>query len=115
MIDNLAHPIAYSLVVMIGGSFQMEVGKGLVHPHQTLLDDVQINTSAYVVVKVDMLHENMKNMNLEVPPDDTRLTLWDVITRRVQWRRIYIDVDLSAAASVLTTSQPNTATALIFN
>jgi hypothetical protein len=83
MIDNLAHPIAYSLVVMIGGSFQMEVGKGLVHPHQTLLDDVQINASAYVVVKVDMVHENMKNMNLKVPPDDTTLTLWDMITRRV--------------------------------
>jgi hypothetical protein len=83
MIDNLAHPTACSLVVMIGGSFQMEVGKGLVHPHQTPLDDVQINASAYVVVKVDMVHENMKNMNLEVPPDDTTLTLWDMITRRV--------------------------------
>jgi hypothetical protein len=51
----------------------MEIGKGLVYPHQALLDEV----------KVDMVHENMKNMTLEVPPDDTTLTMWDVITIRV--------------------------------
>jgi hypothetical protein len=67
MIDNLAQLIAYNLVVMIEGSFRMEVGKGLVYPHQTLLDDVQINASSYVVVKVDMVHENTKNLKLEVP------------------------------------------------
>jgi hypothetical protein len=39
-IDNLAQPTACNLVVMIGGSYQIEVGKGLVYPHQTLLDDV---------------------------------------------------------------------------
>jgi hypothetical protein len=38
----------------------MEVGRGLVYPHQTLLDDVQIDTSSYVVFKVDMVHENSK-------------------------------------------------------
>jgi hypothetical protein len=38
----------------------MEVRKGLVYPHQTLLDDVQINASAYVVVNVDMVYENAK-------------------------------------------------------
>jgi hypothetical protein len=31
-----------------------------VYPHQTLLDDVQIDTSSYVVFKVDMVHENSK-------------------------------------------------------
>jgi hypothetical protein len=45
----------------------MEVEKGLVYTHQTLLDDIQIDASAYVVIKVDMMHENMKNMKLEVP------------------------------------------------
>jgi hypothetical protein len=60
---------------MIGGSFQMEIKKGLVYPHQTLLDDIQIDASAFVVVKVKMVHENAKNMKLEVPPDDTTLTL----------------------------------------
>jgi hypothetical protein len=62
----------------------MEVGKGLVYPHQTLLDDIQIDTSAYVAIKVDMVDENMKNMKLEVPLDDTTLTMRDAITRRVQ-------------------------------
>jgi hypothetical protein len=67
------------------------------------------------VVRVDIVHENEKNMNLEVPPDDTTLTLWDVITRRVQWRRTYIIVDPSAVTSASTTaSQPNTTPASIF-
>jgi hypothetical protein len=51
-----------------------------------MLDDIQIDTSSYAVVKVDMVHENSKNLMLEVPPDDMTLTLWDAITRRVQWR-----------------------------
>ncbi len=80
----------------------MEVGRGLVYPHQTLLDDVQIDTSSYAVVKVDMVHENSKNMKLEVPPDDTTLTMRDAITRRVQWRWTSIDIDPSATASAST-------------
>jgi hypothetical protein len=60
---------------MVGGSYRMEVGKGLVYPHQTLLDDVHIIALGYVVVKVDMVHENVKNMKLEVPPDNMTLTL----------------------------------------
>jgi hypothetical protein len=79
-----------------------------------LLDNIQINASAYVVVMLDVVHENTKNMNLEVPPDDMTLTLWVVISRRVQWTRTYIDVDPSAAASTSTTSQLNTAPASIF-
>jgi hypothetical protein len=58
-------------------------GKGLVHLHQTLLYDIQIDASAYAVVKVDMEQENVKHMKLEVPPNDTTLTLQDAITRRV--------------------------------
>jgi hypothetical protein len=30
-----------------------------------------------------MVHENMKNMKLEVPPDDTTLTLRGAISRKV--------------------------------
>jgi hypothetical protein len=40
-----------------------------------MLDDVKIDASSYVVVKVDMVHENSKNLKLEVPSDDTVLTL----------------------------------------
>jgi hypothetical protein len=83
MIDNLAQPTTRILVVMIRGSFQMEIGKGLVYLHQTLLDDIQIDTSTFVVVKVDMVHESTKNMKLKVSSDYTTLTLRDVITRRV--------------------------------
>jgi hypothetical protein len=64
----------------------MEVGRGLVYPLLTMLDDIQIDTSSYVVVKVDMVHDNSKDLKLEMPPDDTTLTMWDVVTRRVQWR-----------------------------
>jgi hypothetical protein len=64
----------------------MEVGRRLVYPRQIMLDDVQINTSSYVVVKVDMVHDNSKDLKLKVPPDDTTLTMQHAIARRVQWR-----------------------------
>jgi hypothetical protein len=41
-----------------------------VYPRQTMLDDVVIDLSSYAMVKVDMVHENLKDMKLEVPPDD---------------------------------------------
>jgi hypothetical protein len=64
---------------------------------------------------VDIVHENAKNLKLEVPPDDMTLTLQDAITRRVQWRKTSIDVDTSVAASTsATTSQLNTAPGSIF-
>jgi hypothetical protein len=62
-----------------------------------------------------MVHENLKDLKLEVPPDDMTLTLRDAVTRWVHQRRTSIDVDPSVAASSSTTaSQPNTAHALIF-
>jgi hypothetical protein len=85
----------------------MEVRRGLVYPHQTMLDDVQINTSSYVVVKVDMMHDNLKDLKLEMTSDDTTLTMQDAVIRKVQWRQTSIDIDPSAAASASTTpSQP---------
>jgi hypothetical protein len=79
-----------------------------------MLDDIQINTSSYVMVKVDMVHDNSKDLKLKVPPDDTALIMRDAVTRRVQWRRTSIDVCPSAAASASTTpSQLNTSPALI--
>jgi hypothetical protein len=43
------------------------------------------------------------------------LTMWDVVTRRVQWRLTSIDGDPSATASALNTpNQLNTSPALIF-
>jgi hypothetical protein len=33
------------------------------------------------------VHESMKNLNLEVAPDGTTLTLRDAVTRSVEWRR----------------------------
>jgi hypothetical protein len=53
----------------------MEVRRGLVYPCQTMLDDIEIDVSSYAVVKVDMVHENSKDLKLEVPPDDTMLTM----------------------------------------
>jgi hypothetical protein len=62
----------------------MEVGRGLMYPCQTMLDNVQIDASSYVVVKVDIVHENSKDLKLKVPPDDTTLTLRKAVIRRVQ-------------------------------
>jgi hypothetical protein len=61
----------------------MKVEKGLVYINLFLLDDVPIDIASYVVVKVDMVHENTKNLKREVAPDDTTLTLWDAVTRKV--------------------------------
>jgi hypothetical protein len=82
-IDKLAQPMTCNLILLVGGSFQMEVGRGLVYPHHTMLDDVQIDASSYIMIKVDMVHENSKDLKLEVLPDDTTQTLWDAVTRRV--------------------------------
>jgi hypothetical protein len=46
-----------------------------VYRNLALLDDVRIDSASYDVVKVDMVHENTMNLKLEVPPDDTTLTL----------------------------------------
>jgi hypothetical protein len=80
----------------------MEVMRGLVYPHQTMLDDVQIDTSFYAVVKVDTVHDNLKDLKLEVPPDDTMLTMRHAVSRRDQWRQISIDIDPASIAIALT-------------
>jgi hypothetical protein len=57
----------------------MEVGRGLVYLCHTMLDDVQIHTSSYAVVKLDMVHDNLKDPKLEMPPDDTTLTMRNAV------------------------------------
>jgi hypothetical protein len=104
MIDTLSHPTPCSLIITISGGYRMEVGKGIVYLGMYTLDDVPIDSVSFVVVKMDMVHENVKNLNLEVPPDDTTLTLWDAVTRRVQWRRTSIDVDPAAVSASTTPS-----------
>jgi hypothetical protein len=61
--------------MLLVGSYKIEVGRGLVYPHQTMLNDVQFDISSYVVIKVDMVHDNSKYLKLEVPPDDMMLTM----------------------------------------
>jgi hypothetical protein len=60
----------------------MEVGKGIIYTRMYTIDDVPIDSVSFAVVKVDMVHENAKNLNLEVAPDDTTLTLRDAVTRK---------------------------------
>jgi hypothetical protein len=51
-----------------------------------MLDNIQIDTSSYAVVKVDMVHDNLKDLKLEVPLGNMTLTMRDAVTRRVQCR-----------------------------
>jgi hypothetical protein len=51
-----------------------------------------------------MVHDNSKDLELEVPSDDTTLTMRDTIARRVQWRWTTIDIDPAATASMSTSS-----------
>jgi hypothetical protein len=82
----------------------MEVGKGIVYLRMYTLDDVSVDSVSFAVVKVDMVQENMKNLNLEVAPDDTTLTLRDAVTRRVKWWTTSIDVDPAAVSASTTPS-----------
>jgi hypothetical protein len=67
------------------------------------------------MVNVDMVHDNLNDLKLKVPPDDMTLTMWNTVIRRVQWRMTSIDVNSSAAALASTTaSQPNTNHSSIF-
>jgi hypothetical protein len=75
MIDNLAQPTTCILILFVRGSFRMEVRRGLVYPCQTMLNNVQIDTSCYAVVKVDKVHGNLKDLKLELQPDDMTLIL----------------------------------------
>jgi hypothetical protein len=75
VIDTLAHPTPCNLIITISGDYPMEVGKGIIYPRMYTPDDVPIDSVSFAMVKVDMVHENVKNLNLEVAPDDTTLTL----------------------------------------
>jgi hypothetical protein len=103
-IDTLARPTPCNLIITISVDYRMEVGKGIVYPRMYTLDDVPIDNVSFTVVKVDMVHENAKKLNLEVAPDDTTLTMWDAVTKRVQWRRTSIDVDPTAISALTTPS-----------
>jgi hypothetical protein len=57
----LAHPTPCNLIITISGDYRMEVRKGIIYPRMYTLDDVPIDSVSFVVVKVDMVHENAKN------------------------------------------------------
>jgi hypothetical protein len=61
--DTITQPTTCSLILLVGGSFQMEVRRGLVYPRQTMLVDIEIDVSSYGVVKVDMVHDNLKDLS----------------------------------------------------
>jgi hypothetical protein len=51
------------------------------------------------------MHDSSKDLKLEVPLDDTTLTMCDAVARRVQWRRTSIDIDPAAVASASTSPE----------
>jgi hypothetical protein len=53
-----------------------------------------VSTSDYTLLCLDI--------KLEVPTDDTTLTMWDALARRVQWIQTTIDIDPAATASAST-------------
>jgi hypothetical protein len=74
-VENLAQSTTCNLILLVRGSFRIEIKRGLVYPRQTMLDDIQIDISSYAMVKVDMVHDNLKDLKLKMPPDDTTLTM----------------------------------------
>jgi hypothetical protein len=51
-----------------------------------------------------MVHDNLKDLKLEVPPDDTTPTMQDTVARRVQWRWTSIVIDPAAVALASTST-----------
>jgi hypothetical protein len=45
-----------------------------------------------------MVHDNSKDLKLEVPPDNTMLIMRDAVVRRVHWRRTTIDIGPTTVA-----------------
>ncbi|KAG2561432.1 hypothetical protein PVAP13_8KG213701 [Panicum virgatum] len=90
-IDRLTEPTPCSLVTTRGG-YQMEVAKGLVYPQQTILHSVLI-LFGYAVVKVEMVIDDAKDIELVPPPNDEIRTLGEAILQRIQWKRSCIVVN----------------------
>jgi hypothetical protein len=65
-----------------------------------MLDDIQIDTSSYAVVRVYMVHDNSKDLKLKVPPDDTTLTMRNAVARMVHRRWTTMDIDPTAASTL---------------
>ena len=65
----------------------MEVAKGTVYPNvTTIYDSVPVGPD-FAVVRIDVVHENSMDVQLEVQPDDLTRTLRDSQYTQLQWRR----------------------------
>jgi len=81
--DTIAHldqPSRCRLMVSLGngvGDYRMEVAKGVVYPKEVeIVDNVPI-CPGFVAVRIDMVHEDFMELELEVQPDDLTRTLRD--------------------------------------
>ena len=80
-INILNRPMHCRLFLEIGG-FKIEVVKGLVFPHDEFLIEDHPILPGYVAVRIDNMHENTTDMELEVQLDD-----WTRMLRDAQYRR----------------------------
>ena len=76
----------------------MEVAKGVVYPKEVeIVDNVPI-CPGFVAVRIDMVHEDFMELELEVQPDDLTRTLRDTQQyTKVHWRRSLIIVESAAS------------------
>lgn len=95
-IDRLTEPTPCSLVTTRGG-YQMKVAKGLVYPQQTILHSVPI-LFGYAVVKVEMVIDDAKDIELVPLPNDEIRTLGEAILQRIPWKRSGIVVNHTSSA-----------------
>jgi hypothetical protein len=72
-----------------------------VYPCQTIVNDIQIDTSSYDVVKVDMVYDNSKDLKLEVLPDDPTLTMRDAVAPSGTANALLLIVSTQKLASLI--------------
>lgn len=98
-IDQLGQPTRCRLMMKMG-PMTVEVGTGVVYPQDLFINEEVPIREGFAAVRIDIVHENMMDAQLEVPTDDDKKTLRLAQYTKVQWRR----------SLILTESTPSSAT-----
>ncbi|KAJ1259013.1 hypothetical protein BS78_10G120800 [Paspalum vaginatum] len=83
-IDLLTEPTACSLLIVLAGH-HIEVARGWVFPHQTVLHTTPL-LEDHVVVQVEYVHSNFANYALPVPHNDELTTIAQALMHRIRLR-----------------------------
>ena len=87
-IDRLNNvPTPCSIITGSNSTLLIELAQGIVQPGDKECHTVPVQ-DGYVVVKIDFVHQNAKDIALPIPlPEADIYTLGDAVTMRIQWKK----------------------------